>query len=71
MKYSLPIIPLKTFTIQDGSHLEFTGNPMNPRLNITATEHVEDGCLRVVANGVGRSVDFDCGVIITKTLEDM
>ena len=69
MKYSLPIIPLKTFTIQDGSYIEFTGDPMNPTLNITATEDVK----ATVAgdNGVGRSVYFDCGVIITKTLGDM
>ena len=69
MKYSLPIIPLKTFTIQDGSYIEFTGPPMNPTLNITATEHVRTAVS--ASNGVGRSVDFDCGVIITKTLEDM
>lgn len=41
MKYSLPIIPLKTFTIQDGSYLEFTGDPFNPILNITATENMK------------------------------
>ena len=41
MKYSLPIIPLKTFTIQDGSNIEFTGDPMNPKLNITATERTK------------------------------
>ena len=35
MKYSLPVIPLKTFTIQDGSYVEFTGDMMNPTLNIT------------------------------------
>ena len=69
MKYSLPIIPLKTFTIQDGSYLEFLGDAMNPRLNITATERIKatvggDG-------GVSRSVDFNCGVVITKTLKDM
>ena len=69
MKYSLPVIPLRTFTIQDGSYLEFTGDPMNPRLNITAIEHTK----ATVANssGVGRSVDFDCGIIVTKTLSDM
>ena len=38
MKYSLPIIPLKTFNIKEGSYVEFTGDPMNPKLNITATE---------------------------------
>ena len=69
MKYSLPIIPLKTFTIQDGSNIEFTGDPMNPTLNITATERVKTAVSS--SNGVGRSVEFDCGVIITKTLNDM
>ncbi len=69
MKYSLPVIPLKTFTIQDGSYIEFTGDPMNPRLNITATERTK---ANVGANGgAGRTVEFDCGVVITKTLSDM
>ena len=69
MKYSLPIIPLKTFTIQDGSYIEFTGDPMNPKLNITATERTK---ANVSSGGSGdRTVEFDCGVIITKTLSDM
>jgi hypothetical protein len=69
MKYALPVIPLKTFTIQNGSYIEFTGDLMNPTLNITATERTK----ATVSgnNGVGRSVDFDCGVIMTKTLKDM
>lgn len=69
MKYSLPVIPLKTFTIQDGSYIEFTGDPANPKLNITATEHVKSSVSS--DGGIGRSVDFECGVIITKTLQDM
>ena len=69
MKYSLPVIPLKTFTIQDGSYIEFTGDPMNPTLNITATERTKATVSG--SSGVGRSVDFDCGVKITKTLNDM
>lgn len=69
MKYSLPVIPLKTFTIKDGSYVEFTGDPTNPKLNITATEQVKatvssDG-------GQTRSSLFDCGIIITKKLNDM
>ncbi len=66
MKYSLPIIPLKTFTIQDGSYIEFTGDPFNPALSITATEN-----MKAVVNegqGTGRSVDFVCGVQLTQTL---
>ena len=69
MKYSLPIIPLKTFTIKQGSYVEFTGDPMNPKLNITATERVK----ATVDNDAGgsRSVAFDCGVVITQTLNNM
>lgn len=70
MKYSLPVIPLKTFTIQDGSYIEFTGDPMNPRLNITATERTRANVSSGGSNE-GRTVEFDCGVIITKTLSDM
>lgn len=69
MKYSLPVIPLKTFTIQEGSYIEFTGDMMNPTLNITAVEH--NKATVTGTNGVGHSVDFDCGMIITKTLKDM
>ena len=69
MKYSLPVIPLKTFTIKDGSYVEFTGDPMNPRLNITAVEHTKATVSD--ESGATRSVAFDCGVVITKTLNDM
>ena len=69
MKYSLPVIPLKTFTIQEGGYVEFFGDPMNPRLNITATEQTK---ATVSSDGSsGRSVEFDCGVELTKTLNDM
>ena len=69
MKYSLPVIPLKTFTIQEGSYIEFKGEPMNPTLHITATE--ERKATVEGENGVTRSVDFTCGVVISRTLEDM
>jgi hypothetical protein len=69
MKYSLPIIPLKTFTIQDGSYIEFQGDPMNPKLNITATEQTKTSVSS--EGGSGRIVNFDCGVVITKTLKNM
>ena len=66
MKYSLPIIPLKTFTIQDGSYIEFTGDPFNPTLYITATENVKSTVNE--GQGTGRPVDFVCGVKLTQTL---
>jgi hypothetical protein len=69
MKYSLPIIPLKTFTIEEGSYVEFTGDPANPTLNLTATERRKASVSS--ADGQNRSVTFDCGVVITQTLENM
>lgn len=66
MKYSLPVIPLKSFTIEDGSYIEFTGDPMNPTLSITATEQVKASVDE--GDGSGRSVDFLCGVELTQTL---
>lgn len=68
MKFSLPAIPLRTFNIQDGSYVEFTGDAMNPTLNITATERLKAN----VADGTssGRMVDFECGVRLTKSLSN-
>ena len=69
MKYSLPVIPLKTFSIQNGSYVEFRGDPTNPTLNLTATERTR---ATVGQEGeASRSVAFDCGVVVTKTLNDM
>ena len=34
MKYEMPVIPLKTFKIREGSYIEWTGNVMDPKLNI-------------------------------------
>ena len=68
MKYTLPIVPLKTFTIADGSYLEFTGDMMNPRLHITATEEKRATC---DVSGVQQIVTFNTGVKLSKTLNDM
>lgn len=68
MKYSLPVIPLKTFALVQGSYIEFTGDMANPTLNIAAKERVK---AVVTENDQPRSVAFDVGVAITKPLEDM
>ncbi len=69
MKYSLPVIPLKTFNIQDGSYIDFTGDPMNPHLHITALE--QNKATVATAGSAGRTVTFETGVVITKTLKNM
>ncbi|MCM1079826.1 MAG: translocation/assembly module TamB [Bacteroidales bacterium] len=68
MKYSLPVIPLKTFTISQDSYIEFTGDIMNPKLAITATEDVRANVSTAEGN---RTVEFRCGVVLSKTLNDM
>ncbi|MGP1436904.1 MAG: translocation/assembly module TamB domain-containing protein [Phocaeicola sp.] len=67
MKYEIPVIPLRTFNIQSGSYLEWMGEMMNPRLNITATERVR---ARVSSSSESqRMVNFDVGVKLSQTLE--
>ena len=68
MKYSLPVIPLKTFSIEQGSYVDFTGDMMNPTLNITAKERVK---ATVTENDQPRTVTFDVGVSITQPLNNM
>ena len=69
MKYALPIIPLKTFTIASGSYVEFTGDVMNPTLNISASERTKASVAN--AGSTSRSVVFDVGLKITNTLNNM
>ena len=68
MNYELPVIPLRTFNFASGSSIDFTGNVMNPTLNITATERVKT---IVTEDDRQRAVTFDAGVKISRTVEDM
>lgn len=68
MKYQLPVIPLKTFQIVQGSYVQFTGDVINPTLNIAAKERTK---AVVTEDDKQRSVAFDVGVKITKPLNDM
>lgn len=69
MKYEIPIIPLKTFSIQNGSYLDWTGNMMNPEMNIKATERIR---ANVGSDGeASRMVSFDVGIALTNRLENL
>ena len=69
MKYTLPVIPLKTFSIHPGSYVEFIGPVSNPVLHLTATERVRSA----VSQGErgSRNVAFDVGLKLTNTLDNM
>ena len=69
MKYSLPVIPLKDFTIANGSYVDWRGDIMNPRLSITATERTRASVSNGGDEGGSRRVDFDVAVVINNTLE--
>ena len=68
MKYSLPVIPLKEFQINNGSYVDWRGDPMNPTLNLKATERmrasVADG-----NDGGSRVVNFDVSIAIKNRLD--
>ena len=68
MNYSLMVMSLKNFAIDSGSYAEFTGDLLNPKLNISASERVKT---TVYENNVPRSVNFDVGLKVTQTLENM
>ena len=69
MKYEMPVIPLRTFNIREGSYIEWTGNVMDPRLNIQAYERMRTS---VTQEGqAARMVGFDVGVSITNRLSNL
>ena len=68
LNYTLMVVSLKDCYIQDGSYVEFSGDMLNPRLNIAAKERVNS---TVTENDTPRGVAFDVGLRISQTLENM
>ncbi len=69
VRYELPIVSAKNFTIKEGSYVEWSGDMMNPRLNMTATERVRTS---VAPEGQSsRVINFDVGIKVQQTLENM
>ena len=58
MKYALPVIAAKEFAIDNGSYVEWTGNPMDPMLNFKATDRIR-ASVSEGENGGTRTVNFD------------
>lgn len=69
VNYSVPIIPLKEFDIQEGSYVQWNGNPMDPTLNLTATERMRASV--TLSGQATRLVNFDVGIVIQQTLNDL
>ena len=69
MKYALPVIPLKEFNINNGSYVEWTGNPMDPMLNLKATERLRASVGS--ENGQSRMVNFDVSIVVKNRLDNL
>lgn len=69
MKYALPVIPLKEFQIQNGSYVDWTGNPMDPLLNFKATERMRASVTQ--ENGTSRMVNFDISIVVKNRLDNL
>ena len=67
VNYSIPVMGEKVFTIQDGNYVEWTGNLMNPLLNIKASEMISASVTDDSQNS--RLVNFQAIIQITNTLE--
>jgi hypothetical protein len=68
MDYSLIVVSLKNFQIDNGSFVEFSGDMFDPKLNISASERKKAS---VTTNNVTRTVNFDVGLKISQTLSDL
>jgi hypothetical protein len=69
LKYALPVIPLKEFRIKDESYIQWDGNPVNPILNLAATQRMRTS---VSLQGESpRMVNFDVGIDVKQRLENM
>ncbi len=68
-KLSLPVIPLKTLNISDGSEVRWSGALLDPGLDITALERVTSSV--TFDDNNTSPVPFDVGVKVTGTLDQM
>ncbi|MGL4332143.1 MAG: translocation/assembly module TamB domain-containing protein [Bacteroidales bacterium] len=67
--YTLPIIGAKIFDIQDGSNVSWSGNLLNPIMNITAIEKIKATVSE--DNNNSQLVTFNAIVRIQNSLENM
>lgn len=68
MKYSLPVIAAKEFEIENGSYIDWVGDPRKPTLKFKATDRIRasvaDG-----ERGNSRMVNFDVSIIVKERLD--
>ena len=68
VRYSLPVVATKVFTIDDGSYIEWNGDIADPTMNITAQNKVR---ATVNQGGASNMVNFYVQIGIKNSLEDL
>lgn len=69
IKYMLPVVGAKNFSVQNGSYVQWLGNVFDPQLNITAIERVRTSV--AINNQPAQMVNFDASIAIKNSLEDL
>lgn len=69
VKYTPPYMSEKLFTFEQGSYVAFTGDMMNPTLNVKAVDEVKSNV--TLSDESTRSVTFDVSLDVTGTLSSM
>lgn len=67
-RYTIPVMGEKLFNFKEGSYVNFNGDMMNPVLNILTVDNIR---ANVSGNNTNRVVNFDVGLDVTGTLENM
>ena len=68
-RVSPPALGEKTFNFNEGSYVSFSGNMMNPILNVRATDRVRANVTSAGQNS--RLIYFDIGLSVTGTFDNM
>ncbi len=68
VRYSLPVVATKVFTVDDGSYIEWNGDIADPTMNITAQNKVR---ANVSQGGTNSMVNFYVIIGIKNSLEDL
>ena len=70
IKYNMPIIANKTLRIRENSYLDWSGDIMDPYLNLRATERIRTN-VSTEDGKSSRSVNFDAGIELRQQMENL
>jgi hypothetical protein len=70
IKYNMPIIANKTLRIRENSYLDWSGDIIDPFLNLKATERIRTNVTTEDGQS-SRSVNFDAGIDLRQRMENL